>query len=592
MARAVTVKGGPLPRFDFVAEADHCPRCSGGFRFHKSRVRTVVTLAEGAFEAREALTECVDTACGAVFGSRALARLVRPRQRFGYDLVVHVGLARYLGGKQREEIREELHEQHGIELSAGSVSALCDRFLLHLEALHLCRAPHLRAAMGGWYPLHLDATCDKGKGGLLVCMDGLRGWVLVAARIPSENAADLRSVVEEAVTLFGKPVATVRDLGEAGAKAVAPLRDAGVPDLVCHRHFLSAVGKKLLDQPYNRLVRMLRASRVRSDLRALLRELRRYKGDDGHDGRFGRGRVRQELLALVLWLLEGKGTKEPDYPFALTHLRFVQRCREAASRFDQWAPCPRSQPEWRIYRHLMRKVAALTRDLRIPATIDEIEERWRAFTELRDVLRLSNAETPGGDTRRQQLPIPAMEQVRLLRIEREVTRYKEHLRQRLNDTPKPEARASAQNVILTYLDDYEGHLFGHPALLDDDGAVLAVVQRTNNPVEHLFGQGKQRLRRRLGRANLGRDLQQQPAQAALVSNLRDPAYVQLVCGSLENLPATFAALDEQAVQAGVLVRDHRDSRLMRRIRELLELGPETSASGAAVVESAVSTTVV
>ena len=72
----------------------------------------------------------------------------------------------------------ELLCEHAIDLSPGSVSNLCDRFLRYLEALHVTRVPALRVAMEEGYPLHLDATCEHGKGGLLVCMDGWRGWVL------------------------------------------------------------------------------------------------------------------------------------------------------------------------------------------------------------------------------------------------------------------------------------------------------------------------------------------------------------------------------------------------------------------------------
>ena len=60
------------------------------------------------------------------WGSSHGRRLIKTGQKYGYDLVVHVGLSRYLAGLQREEIRGMLRDDHGIELSAGSVSALCD----------------------------------------------------------------------------------------------------------------------------------------------------------------------------------------------------------------------------------------------------------------------------------------------------------------------------------------------------------------------------------------------------------------------------------------------------------------------------------
>jgi hypothetical protein len=103
---------------------------------------------------------------------------------------------------------------------------------------------------------------------LLVCLDGWRGWVLMAARIDTESPLQMGPVVEKTVSLFGEPVATVRDLGEGGRCAVEPLRKRGIPDLICHYHFLAAVGSKLFDLPYGCLRSTLRTTRVRADLRA------------------------------------------------------------------------------------------------------------------------------------------------------------------------------------------------------------------------------------------------------------------------------------------------------------------------------------
>jgi hypothetical protein len=89
--------------------------------------------------------------------------------------------------------------------------------------------------------------------------------------------------------------------------------------------------------------------------------------------------------------------------------------------------------------------------------------------------------------------------------------------------------------------------------------------------EHFFGAEKQKLRRRVGRAHLGRDLEDQPAQAALAANLRHPHYVRVVCGSLDNLPTAFAQLDEQALERTTpLSRNNRDSVVLRRVRELVK----------------------
>ena len=102
---------------------------------------------------------------------------------------------------------------------------------------------------------------------------------------------------------------------------------------------------------------------------------------------------------------------------------------------------------------------------------------------------------------------------------------------------------------------------------DGGGRAVAVVDRTNNVIEHFFATVKQGLRRRLGRAHLGRDMEDQPAQAALAANLRHPDYVQILCGTLDHLPRAFAELDRQKLTGATrLQRNNRDAELRRRNR--------------------------
>ena len=151
--------------------------------------------------------------------------------------------------------------------------------------------------------------------------------------------------------------------------------------------------------------------------------------------------------------------------------------------------------------------------------------------------------------------------------------------------------ASPARIILKYFERYGKHLFGHPTLRDEDGTILAVVERTDNVPEHFFGAEKQKLRRRVGRAHLGRDLEDQPAQAALVANLQHPEYVRVVCGSLDNLPTAFAQLDEPALERTTpLSRSNRDSALLRRIRTLAKTETKAQPSDIKSHEVDVATT--
>lgn len=565
--------GQVLPCIEFVAETEACPVCAGDVAVQKSKTRQVITLQAGAFTAREIRKRCRQDASPPVLRSEALARLVKPRQRYGYDLIAHVGLARYVRGRQRQEIRAELSQARHMELSEGTVSNLCDRFLTYPEAMHLKSVPALREAMPGGYPLHVDATSERGKGGLFVCRDGWRGWVLRAARVPSEGEAYLRPVVEKTAELFGDPLATVRDMGEGGAKAVAPLRARGSLDLICHYHFLAAVGKKLFEQPYRLLTNLLERCKVQRDLRTLLRELRQDRKPHTADGRFGPGPIREELPALVLWLLEGEGKKALLYPFRLPRLEFFQRCQQVEQKVNSGLPQVITPSERRAIKHLTGLIQRFERDQRFTTAATRLQQGWLAFCELREVLQLSNAELPNGDDDSHHIPVPALEAKRLEKIAEAANEYQQVLRVRRASTARNNTAAlfDPAAVILKYFDHYGEHLFGHPALRDETGTITAVVERTNNVPEHFFGAEKRTLRRRVGRAHLSRDLEDQPAQAALAANLKHPDYVRVLCGSLDNLGAAFASLSEQELERTTpLSRNNRDSALFRRVRSLVE----------------------
>ena len=514
----------------------------------------LVTLAAGTLLAREIRKHCPACRPRPVAGSRQLAGLAPPGQRYGYDLIVWVGLARYHRHLQREEIRAALARQ-GLAVSSGSVSALCDRFLARLETLHWQRAPALRAAMPHGYPLHIDATCDKGKGGTFLCRAGWTGWVLHAVRIGSENERALRPAIERTVAAFGDPVAIMRDLGSAGAKAVADCRQRGIPDLLCHYHFLAAVGHQLLAGGYALLRSQISRSKVRGRLRDLLRGARSAEG------------VRADLPALLLWILEAEGRKHLPYPCALPHLDFYRRCEQFPGERDRRLPRPRTRREQRLLRQAAEALAELQRRDPQARAAARLQRGWTVFCQLRAVLRLSDRELPRG----QPPPAPLGPQaaaVRLQAIAADLQRYHQHLRQRV-EAQAADGLGSFQpeRIVLNYLDRYGDGLSGHPVARDEAGRAVAVVDRTNNGIEQFFASAKQGLRRRLGRAHLGRDMEDQPAQAALVANLLHPDYVQVLCGTLDQLPQACAGLDRQERTGPPrLQRTNRDAELRRRNR--------------------------
>jgi hypothetical protein len=237
-------------------------------RVQKTLRRRGVTLEHGSFAVRETVHACAArcrNGSGAQVTRRAetLARLIPPGCVVGYDIVVLVGLLRFVEHRQREEIRTVLREEHGIVLSTGQVSGLGRRFLCYLEALHQSRREAIRKALaadGGW-PLHADASGEDGRGTLLVALAGWRGWVLGSWKIQTERADAILPRLRDVVREFGPPCAVVRDLGRAMIEAANDLVadfDEPVPVLACHLHFLADVGEDLLEEAHDRLRGLVR----------------------------------------------------------------------------------------------------------------------------------------------------------------------------------------------------------------------------------------------------------------------------------------------------------------------------------------------
>lgn len=279
--------------------------------------------------------------------------------------------------------------------------------------------------------------------------------------------------------------------------------------------------------------------------------------------------MRPDLPALLLWLLEGEGRKHLPYPFSLPHLDFYQRCQQFPSQRDRRLPRPRTRLEQRLLRQAAEALDDLERLDRKAWAAARLQRGWSVFCELRSVLRLSDEELPRGQRPALSAPRgPAANAARLPAIAADLQRYRDDLPQRLR------ALAAAglgvlqpERIVLHYLERYADGLSGHPVARDEAGRALAVVDRTNNVIEQFFAIAKQGLRRRLGRAHLGRDMEDQPAQAALTANLRHPDYVRVLCGTLDQLPHAFAGLDRQQFSGSSrLQRNHRDAQLRRRNR--------------------------
>jgi hypothetical protein len=558
-----------------VTEAPRaCGVCGGPTRVQKTVRRHAKTLEHGEFEARESVQVCAG-GCHHPRGNRvarraaSLTQCIEPGRVIGYDVMVFVGLQRFVEHRQREEIRMDLEQAHGIRISSGAISVLAARFADHLEALHHARAAALRAELesdGGW-PLHIDATGEDGRGTLLVAYAGWRKWVLGAWKIPSERADQILPHLQAVVARFGRPCALMRDLGramqQAAADLVAPWEEP-IPILACHLHFLRDVGNDLLDSPYGELRSRFRRFKIRPALRTLARDLgctlgpeiaqaraavlQWQQGDDRPprlpDGQAGLATVR----ALVQWMLDYAADATGNgMPFDRPYLDLYERCQKtqrALAAFLQTPPADRKV--CRAAHRLQRILDPLDRDLPFAPIVRQLKMRTTLFDHLRDALRLTSSRDTRHGASCLRTESSGQQVAELNHIRAALDRFMAALAaQRPARGPAQDTR-QAIDLILAHLKRHGDYLWGHVISLPPGaGGGIRLVERTNNLLEGFFHAVKHAERRRSGRKILTRDMECLPPAAMLACNLTRADYVATLCGSLARLPHAFADLDER-----------------------------------------------
>lgn len=492
-----------------------------------------------------------------VYRSGQLAQLVAPRQKYGYDVLAKVGILRYLECRQRCEIQKYFETTEDLHIPDSTIQQLIVRFAETMAALHVHHISRLRQPIeaSGGYVLHVDGTCEAGSQIHFVCMMGPAPIVLWSAKIGSENAVEIRNVLQQVDQEFGRPAATMADLSGSIHKAIQQ-QWPDLPFFYCHWHFLADVGKDLLNDAYHRLREHLRQSDIRPKLRRLAKVLDRLVGDQKAQVRW----ICQHLDSPQLWNTKGRNLKAASigagmiewilsapsegsgrgFPFDLAHLSLYLRIQQARNVLASEVlghlkgRTPRAEKlVIRLYGILNCFLESKTL-LRI---VKQVQESNDLFTRLRDALRLTAQDS--GQGLNETANFTNAEHA--CQIETDVHRLHQTLC-RERKQPLSATKRKGIDIIATHLDKYWEGLFGHCLQHDgsDQGSIM--VQRTNNMSERFFRHVKRFIRRITGKKKLNREINALSDKALLVFNLKTPAYVKLICGHLDGLGQAFADL--------------------------------------------------
>jgi len=535
------------PLIRFVPDLSHCPRCHRATQVRKTHTRKIATLCIGDFIAHETQGYCPHCVDRPVFRAAELHQLVPRGARYGYDVMVYVGQALFLRCRNGKEIRRELSEKN-IRISQRAVGYLGQRFIVYLALVHEQSQAKLKQFMDtrGGYILHLDGTCEGDSPHLMSSIDALSKIVLNNIKIPTENAGQLIPFLRQIKQSYGNPIALVHDMGVAILSAVKEVFP-GLPDYICHFHFLKDIGKDLFGDDYSTIRRHLKTHCIRSDLRKIVKGLK--KAIDGNPDslqclhRYLESKTLLEpqtpLMPLVkaylmiCWILEARNESNGfGFPFDRPHLDFYLRLQEAYPDLKEL----KQQMAGAASLLLLAPLSKTLADKALASTVLRMQEKIRIFDQLREAMRIAQPDSQSGLNDEGDADIETIRsRVIAFRLSNEIEELS--------------ATAIAYKKMCQQIDKYWDKLFADPILVvTKTGTVTLQPQRTNNILEQFFRYLKRLDRKRSGNHSLTKTLTTMFAQTPLVKNLQNPQYMEIILNGKATLAERFAEVDVDQVR--------------------------------------------
>jgi hypothetical protein len=530
-----------MPKLTFYPSNEQCD-CGREPTVSKTSAKTIATLDIGEFRAIETQKTC--KYCMRVYRSNELRALTPHGGKFGFDVIEEIGMALFVRCRNVAEIQAELAIQN-IPISSSEISYLGKRFIVYLLLAHQECQGELKQVMQskGGYILHMDGTCEGGSPHLFSCMDEISNIVLGNRKMPTEDSQYIIPLLQDLKAAYGNPAAIVHDMGGAILKAVLAVF-LGIPDFICHFHFLRDLGKDLFNVEYRAIRRIIRAYNIRAKLYKISKQLKAVIGDDEvlsesldvylKDKEIGCPRVTLDphVLAylLVAWVLESDSASNGfGFPFDQPHLEFYLRLQEAG-------PLLKQLKTKGISGLPLVTLSKISRDTSLTKMVSRIQEKIAIFEVLRQSMRIACPDNYKG------LNDEGDDDIKTIKERVKKFRYSTKI------------KALAKNDIsyrkmVTQIDKYWDKLFADPIQVETPtGKFTIQPQRTNNLLEQSFRFLKRDGRRKSGQHSLSKSLTGMLADTPLVRNLSNPDYMAVLLKGKKDLASRFADIDIQQVR--------------------------------------------
>lgn len=527
----------------------------------KTRKKRVVTLDIGPFDAKETLLQSGD---GIVYHSRELRKLTPYRATFGYDVLVHVGLSLFMRCRSEQAIMEDL-ARNNVMISQREIGFLGKKFIAYLAIAHEQSRHRLKQVMAsrGGYVLHLDGTCEKDSPHLFTGMDGIAQIVLDNIKLPSEKAERLVPFFRKIKRQYGDPVALVHDMGRgilSAVKAVFP----GIPDFICHFHFLRDIGKDLFETEYATIRNRLKKHKIRSLLRRRLKALEKEIGDDPQAFHCLSVSIDRNVppavtkiapmaaYAMIHWVFDQSELKGYGFPFDCPHLVFYRKLVVLHEMVNAQFGVSKA------FSGLWRPLTKVIEDPQLKRAASRMDESVKVFNKLRRALAIAD---PKG---RKGLNDDG-DQADIKSIEQEVKKFREEI-----VSEDGYGKNDDYKNMIKQVDKYWEKLFADPIVVSTPtGQSTIQPQRTNNILERFFRDLKRGNRKKSGTISLTRTIRSILADTPLVKNLDNREYLEIILDGCNTLEERFEKIDSRLVLEKLQAEKKNDERVSPVVKKII-----------------------
>ena len=559
------------PMIVFYPDIDHCPFCASKLYVLKTRLKKVVTMEIGAFYAKEIILKC--NCNKMVFHSKQLRSLVPAKCIFGFDIIEYIGRSLFIRCRNSLEIKQELSMKN-IFISEREISYLGRKFIIYLAFVHHESRNKIKDSMkkNGGFILHFDGTCDGNSPHLFSALDSISNIVLENIKLPSEKKELLVPFFSQLKELYGSPLALVHDMGKGIMGAIEEVFP-NVADFICHYHFLRDIGKDLLLEDYQFIMKSLRSHNIRTILKNKAKYLEKKINDNSEiiskfqesleNNKFNSEFIESMPIVasyvLIHWIFEApRQSNGYGFPFDRIHLELYLRMEEVYNLLnlivnkDQY-----NKKDNKPFIKLWRSLGKVITDKNLKNGIRVIQSKAKVFDKLRNALRITQQDgTEGLNDDGDDTDIKT--------IENEVKKFREWI-------VLDKYRQKQYSKMIEQIDKYWEKLFADPISVMTGGGIITISpQRTNNILERFFRCEKRKSRKRSGMASLSKALKAMLADTPLVRNLENDEYYKIILNGCSTLAERFAQIDEKMVYEKIKMSQKNQEKVLPGVSKILK----------------------